>query len=107
MGVVPVTRFKVAPAPLWKVTVEPVPMEKLFQSMMPFSEFWLMVRTFPDVVILPEPAVKVPPVGRLEAACRMGWRGIRVMSVVVRIFLNWGILRYRHRSVEMNRILSE
>ena len=53
----PVTRFSVAPLPLSNVTLFFLPIEKLFQSMMPVAEDWSMVRPeLPDLAMEPLPA---------------------------------------------------
>jgi hypothetical protein len=78
-GVSPVMTLRVAPWPFLKSTEELEPIENVFQSTMPFRVFWLMVRALPEVEILPEPAAKIPPVGREEAAWRTGWKAVRAM----------------------------
>jgi hypothetical protein len=64
--------LSVAPAPFLKLTDPPWPIEKVFQSMIPFKLDWLMVRIFQELEILPEPAVRVPPMGRVGAASVTG-----------------------------------
>nr|WP_246136755.1 hypothetical protein [Nitrospirillum amazonense] len=74
----PVTRFSVAPLPLLKLTVPPWPMEKLFQSMMARWLPWLTVRLPGPPLILPDPAWKAPPVGRVGPL--PAWAGPTVVT---------------------------
>ncbi|CAN5338002.1 hypothetical protein BH09PSE4_BH09PSE4_01940 [soil metagenome] len=44
-------------------TVRPLPIEKLFHSMIARDDAWLIVVVLPAVAISPDPATKVPPDG--------------------------------------------
>ncbi len=83
-GKPPVTRLRVAPEPLLKVTTPFFEREKLFQSMMPCKVDWLMVRALPAAEMLPAPAVKAPPEGTVEAAWMMGCRAVSARMTPVR-----------------------
>ena len=68
----PVTRFKVAPEPLSKVTWFLGPMEKLFQSMMPVVLDCLTVSEALALLIEPRPDEKCPPPGSAPARAATG-----------------------------------
>ncbi len=67
-GMLPVTRFSVAPLPLLMATLFPAPMEKLFQLTTAFREVWLMMTLVPDGVAMDTaPAATEGPMGRVCA----------------------------------------
>ena len=71
--VAPVTRLRVAPAPLLNCTVPPEPMEKPCQSMIALADDWLTVSWVGDgAVTAAVPATTLAPVGRVGPA-RAGW----------------------------------
>ena len=54
--------------PLLNVTCRPPPIEKLFQSMTPRVDVWLIVSDWPPPPIEPLPATNWPPSGKGGAA---------------------------------------
>jgi hypothetical protein len=81
----PVTRFRVAPAPLLKRTEPPLPMEKPCQFIMPLEVFWFIVIEGPEEDIVPPPAANEPPVGRTGPNAKAGLtvyiRNIRLVRI--------------------------
>jgi hypothetical protein len=88
----PVTRFRVAPAPLLKNTEPPLPMEKPFQFIMPLAVFWFIVIEEPEEAIVPEPKAKEPPVGRTGPAkagvCPIGIKSIIAVRTAIENIIN-------------------